>query len=177
MTEKLKVINLFAGPGAGKSTTRAGLFHLMKSRGGNVEEVTEYAKDVTWDETQILLSDQLFMLANQNRRLTRLRNKVEVAISDSPLMLTINYVSHDYLPENFKNLTMELWNTYDNYNFFIQRSKTYNPIGRNQTEEEAKSIDTNILAMLNDYYIPFVPVKGDIEAPKVIYEAFLRMIG
>jgi len=29
----MKVINLFAGPGAGKSTTAAGLFYYMKKLG------------------------------------------------------------------------------------------------------------------------------------------------
>lgn len=172
MTEKLKVINLFAGPGAGKSTARAGLFALMKNRGENVEEVTEYAKDVTWDETQVLLSDQLYMLANQNRRLTRLRNKVDLAISDSPLLLTINYVPHDYLPVNFKNLTMELWNTYENFNVFIERVKPYNPIGRNQTEDEARKIDDNIKKMLVDYKIGFLTVPGDSNAPDLIYHMY-----
>ena len=40
----MKVINLFAGPGAGKSTTAAGLFHLMKIAGMNVELVTEFSR-------------------------------------------------------------------------------------------------------------------------------------
>jgi tRNA uridine 5-carbamoylmethylation protein Kti12 len=173
--EKLKVINLFAGPGAGKSTTRAGLFHKMKSEGMNVEEVTEYAKDITWDETQVLLSDQLFMLANQNRRLTRLRSKVDLAISDSPLMLTINYVPHNYLPENFKKLTMELWDTYHNFNFFIEREKKYNPIGRNQTEEEARQIDENILKMLKEYKVPFLRIKGDHTAVQAIYDQYMGL--
>lgn len=173
----LKVINLFAGPGAGKSTTRAGLFYLMKSEGDNVEEVTEYAKDVTWDETQVLLSDQLFVLANQNRRLTRLQNKVETAISDSPILLSINYVTPDYLPGHFKGLTMELWNTYENHNFFIERHKKYNPVGRNQTEAEAIQIDKNIKEMLTDYDIPFSVVKGDTNAPQRIYSIYKSTIG
>ena len=46
----MKVINLFGGPGCGKSTTAADLFARMKLRGLSVELVTEYAKDVVWDE-------------------------------------------------------------------------------------------------------------------------------
>jgi hypothetical protein len=175
-SDKLKVINLFAGPGAGKSTTRAGLYNIMKTMDLNVEEVTEYAKDVTWDETQVLLADQLFVLANQNRRLTRLRNKVDVAISDSPLLLTINYVSADYLPTHFRKMALELWDTYSNFNFFIERTKKYNPIGRNQTEEEAREIDENIKAMLNSQDIPFVSVKGDPHAPRAIFEIYNDLI-
>lgn len=166
---KLKVINLFAGPGAGKSTIRAGLFHNMKRDNLNCEEVTEYAKDVTWDESQPVLSDQLFVLANQQRRLFRLQNKVEWAISDSPLLLSIHYVTPDYLPKTFRDLTFELWETYENVNFFVERCKPYNPIGRNQDEAEAREIDRKIRMMLDQHSIPYVPVKGDRDAADNIY--------
>lgn len=166
----MKVINLFSGPGAGKSTMRAGIFHHLKSDGLNVEEVTEYAKDITWEGTQILLADQLFVLANQNRRLERLRNKVTMAISDSPLLLSINYVNPTYLPLHFQNLAFELWNTYDNVNFFINRTKDYNPSGRNQTEDEAKQIDLDIKNMLIRLDVPFVEVTGDSNGLKFILD-------
>lgn len=166
----MKVINLISGPGAGKSTTRAGIFHKMKTAGMNVEEVTEYAKDVTWDETQVLLADQLFVLANQNRRLTRLQDKVQYAISDSPLLLAINYVNPNYLPKYFKDLTLELWDTYDNINFFINRKKAYNPVGRNQTEAEARKIDEDIKEMLKKYNIPFIEIDGDSNAVDTILQ-------
>lgn len=166
---KLKVINLFAGPGAGKSTTRAGLFYLMKSNKVNCEEVTEYAKDVTWEENYNQLSDQLFVLANQNRRLDRLKDKVEWVVSDSPILLSIHYALPDYLPHTFKSLAFDLWQTYDNHNFFINRVKTYSPIGRSQTEDEAKEIDRKIKSMLSLHNIEFTEVDGNLEAPKVIY--------
>ncbi len=172
---KLKVINLFAGPGAGKSTTRAGLFNLMKLAGINTEEVTEFAKDVTWDENQTLLADQLFVLANQNRRLFRLANKVEWAVSDSPILLSINYKTPEYLPKTFADLVFELWATYDNYNFFIERSKPYNPIGRNQTAEEAAEIDRKIVNMLDEHSIKYMTVKGGPEADRAIFSMVFGM--
>ena len=45
-----KVINLFGNPGSGKSTVAAYLFSELKSRGLEVELVTETAKDLVWDE-------------------------------------------------------------------------------------------------------------------------------
>lgn len=170
MSDKLKVINLFAGPGAGKSTIRAGLFYLLKSNQKITEEVTEYAKDVTWEENFTLLSDQLFVLANQNRRLDRLRGKVDWVVSDSPILLSIHYATPDYLPSTFKNLAFELWDTYDNFNFFIQRNNPYSSVGRSQTEEEAKKIDNDILEMLNKHGIRYMEVLGGNSAPGTIYE-------
>jgi hypothetical protein len=54
----MKVINLWAGPGAGKSTTAAGLF-LMKLTGRRVELVTEYAKEVVYDQDPTRIKNQL----------------------------------------------------------------------------------------------------------------------
>lgn len=164
MTSKLKVINMFGGPGCSKSTTRAHLFSLLKQARVNVEEVTEYAKDVTWDENQALLSDQLFVLANQNRRLHRLQNKVEWAVSDSPLLLSIHYVTPNYLPVTFSNLVYELWDTYENINYRIRRVKPYSRIGRSQTFDEAKKIDEDIQCMLDSKGIPYTDIDGDTDA-------------
>jgi adenylylsulfate kinase-like enzyme len=44
--EKLHVINLFGGPGTGKSTLAAALFTDLKMKGINAELVTEFAKDL-----------------------------------------------------------------------------------------------------------------------------------
>lgn len=41
IAEKLKVINLIAGPGAGKSTTAAGVFSRLKFNDINCELVTD----------------------------------------------------------------------------------------------------------------------------------------
>lgn len=174
MSSRLKVINLLGGPGSGKSTTRAGLFNLMKVNDINCEEVTEYAKDVTWDESQPMLSDQLFVLANQQRRLFRLQNKVEWAISDSPLLLSIHYVTPEYLPKSFSNLVFELWESYENFNFFIERRKRYNPVGRNQSEMEAVEIDKNIRRMLEENGIPYTSIEGNPDSSKQIFDHLLK---
>lgn len=157
----MKVINLWAGPGAGKSTTRAMLFAKMKLAGLNVEEVTEYAKDLTWENNISLLGDQLLILANQNRKLERLRGKVEFVVSDAPILLSMQYASNNFLPKTFQSLMMELWDTYDNINFFVERVKPYSPVGRNQTEDEAKKIDTEIKDLLRENNISFRRVIGD----------------
>lgn len=164
---KLKVINLFAGPGAGKSTVRAELFALMKKAGMNVEEVTEYAKDVTWEENQVLLSDQLFVLANQNRRLERLRGKVEWVVSDSPLLLGVHYSLPNYLPEHFEALAWEVWNTYENYNFFVNRGDSYSTVGRTQTLKEAIEIDIGIHSLLVDNEVPNFTVQRNTAATRI----------
>ena len=45
------VINLFGGPGCGKSTIAALLFGKLKQNGINCEMALEYAKDKVWEES------------------------------------------------------------------------------------------------------------------------------
>lgn len=155
----MKVINLFGGPGAGKSTTAAGLFFRMKNFGLNVELVTEYAKDLTWEDRQKLLGDdQLYVFAKQQRRLNRLKGKVDYVVTDSPLLLGLAYCKTTD-PNHLPNLIKEVFDQYDNYNFFINRgNKPYQPIGRNQTSQEAQLLDKHILSTLDQEGVEFVEV-------------------
>lgn len=167
----MKIINLWAGPGAGKSTTASGLFFLMKQKGLNVELVSEYAKELTWDKRFNVLSDQLYVTAKQNRRLSRLSDYgLDFVVTDSPLLLGIEYAPPNYLNNKFESMLYELWDQYDNLNFFLERHKPYNPIGRNQSEEQARQIDKNILELLDNLKIEYHNILSDVNAPYNILE-------
>jgi len=167
----MKIINLYGGPGTGKSTTAAGLFHLMKLESIECELVTEYAKDLVWSERHLMFSEQDYISAKQNHRLRRLYNKVDFAITDSPLILGFFYIS-DSFPgkDHFCNFVREMFNSYDNINIFLERVKKYNSNGRNQTEEEAKAIDDRIKEFLVTNNLDFYSVPADKYAPGTILE-------
>lgn len=149
----LKVINIFGGPGTGKSTTAAYIFHDMKCSGKNVELVTEYAKDMVWEGRGNILADQLYMAAKQNRKLERLVDQgLEMAITDSPLILGALYQPPGYY-SLFEPFLVEVFNSYKNFNIYLKRSTEYNPLGRNQTLEEAVIIDEQNLALLEKHNI------------------------
>lgn len=153
MKQNLKVVNIFGGPGTGKSTTAAYLFHELKCHGSNAELVTEYAKDMVWEGRHNVLSDQLYMMAKQNRKLNRLvEHGLDVAITDSPLILGALYQPDDYYA-SFESLLVEVFKSYDNFNIYLQRSTVYNSLGRNQTEDEARAIDEANLKLLANYDI------------------------
>ncbi len=166
------IINLLGQPGASKSTTAAGLFFQMKHNGYNVELVTELAKDITWEGHNNLLDDQLYLLANQNRRLERLRGKVQYIITDSPILLGLAYIKPEH-PDSLKRLILDIFNSYYNINFFIERVKPYVQIGRNQTEEEAAQISDKILGILYDNKISYSKIKGDRSAPLTILDELI----
>lgn len=153
-----KVINLFAGPGAGKSTLAAGLFYKLKINGYNAELALEYAKDLTWEERHSTLKNQFYVIGKQFHRITRLLNKVDFIITDSPILLGLFYGAEE--PPSFKQYVLDCFNSLDNQNFFINRFKKYNPLGRNQTEEEAEIIDSAVLNLLMTNEQPFLHIAG-----------------
>jgi len=177
---RLRVINLWGGPGCGKSTTAAGLFNLMKNRGHKVELVTEYAKDLTYDRDQGGLADQLSILAQQNRRLSRLRGQVEWAITDSPLPLSLVYLKDEALAVPLCDLAYRLMAADEHYHVKVRRVKPYQRFGRSQSEQEAQLLDAAIYAMLGAYVrappcAAWSDVDGDAHAPYNIYDSFVLL--
>lgn len=171
-------INLFGGPGAGKSTTAAGLFFLMKNAGMKVELVTEYAKDMVWAGRHKELDDQLYILAKQHHRLHVLREKVDYVITDSPLLLSSIYAKEYALdmPNSFHELVANLFLRYENRSVVITRTKPYHEYGRNQTEDEAKALDNRIASMLFSMgeMQKCLHVMGDSDAPHIIFSWLTR---
>jgi len=161
-------INLFGGPGTGKSTTASGLFNKMKKAGYKVELVTEYAKDLVYSKSFFRLKDQLYILAKQHHPLFKLESQVDFVIIDSPLLLSIVYSQDsDHLPKSlFDQLVMEMFNSYKNINFYLERGESeFQEFGRVHNLKESIQIDKEILKVLNLPGIPFfaVPVYENSE--------------
>lgn len=169
-----KIINLYAGPGAGKSTLCAYLFAELKLRGINCEMALEYAKDKVWEGSEMALKNQPYIFGEQLQRIMRLNDKVDVIITDSPLLLSTIYDKTNSV--NFKNFVYEEYSKFNNYDYFISRTKLYNPIGREQTEKEAMIIDTNIKNMLKFFNINYISVTGDREGAKTLLEEVIKDI-
>lgn len=146
-----KVVSLVAGPGAGKSTTAAGIFHQMKlAQTYKVELVTEIIKDAVYDENQGMLNDQLLLTATQNHALHRLVGKVDFVISDACLLNGIVYNRFYNTPSVLDNLILHLFREYDNTVVMLPRKAKYEGYGRSQTEEEAKQLDKIFIEVLNE---------------------------
>lgn len=161
-----QVINLWAGPGAGKSTTAAGLFFEMKSEGYKCELVTEYAKELCYEDRLRLpnynpVPTAQAMLDEQYRRQWRLKNKVDFIITDSPLLLSAIYSTDNNVIQSAHARFKE----FDNINFYIRRVKPYAEYGRVQSEDEARELDKRIFQFLMDTKIWQHMVLGNKEAP------------
>lgn len=140
-----KVINLFAGPGAGKSTMAAGLFFKMKSADYKVELVTEYAKELVYDGAHRMLDCQMHVCNEQNKRQRRLVGKVDWIITDSPLLLATVHGKYDLDAVAF---AYENFGLYDNINVFVNRVKPYRTYGRRNSEASARAVDDKLRKVL-----------------------------
>lgn len=156
----MTIINLFGGPGCGKSTIAAGLFYKLKCLGKiDCELVTEVAKDIIWDGNFELLQNQSYVFGNQYHRLWRLRNKVDLVITDSPTLLC-----HIYDKEESKMLLdniIEKWDNFDNYSFYIERSpEFFIENGRNYDLSESLEKDKQIKSLLDNNFIVYYNIYG-----------------
>lgn len=166
------IVNIFGGPGSGKSTVASGLHYKLKMAHYSAELTGEYAKDLTYENRQdVLASDQLIVFANQHRRLRRLIDKVDIIISDSPVLLSAVYYDigiddGTYDRSLFKLFVEKTFAGYENVNFFLERNEalTYQSEGRNQALEEATSIDTKIKFVLDFFDVKYQTVKVNGES-------------
>lgn len=158
------VVNLFGGPGVGKSTTAAWLFSKLKEEKTNCELVREYVKDWAWEERKISPLNQLHFLGEQSYRESLLYGRVDVVITDSPIMLCSFYQQHytdqDYLLNPALDFMRHANSTHDvSYlNIVLKRTKPYFAKGRYETEEQAKNIDVELVKWFNKNNITYVNI-------------------
>jgi len=169
------LVNLFAGPGTDKSSTMAGVFSELKWRGVNCEMGPEFAKEKVWEESLAVLGDQIYVFGKQLHTLYRLVDKVDVIITDSPLLLSLIYGEHEGV--NFENLVHEVHCRFRSYNIFLKRHKKYNPSGRLQTEKEAIEIDLKIKNLLVKHVVGFSEIDSGPQSINIIANNVVSLIG
>lgn len=170
------VINLFGVPGAGKSTGAAYIFSQLKMKGVNAELITEFAKDKVWENNEEVFKNQAYLFGKQSYKMSRCRDKVECIITDSPLPLSIFYNDDEVLGEDFNKTVMNIFNSYNNLNYLLLRTKPYNPIGRHQSEEESDKLKAPMVSLLNDRNITYTETTGDIEGYQQIIDEAIKIL-
>lgn len=141
------VVNIFGGPGSGKSTFASALYDLFKVMDYDVELALEFAKDLVMEGRLDALKMQPYVFGEQYLRIKRLEGKATVVITDSPLLLSAIYGKD--LPPSFAKSVIDLSAKFNNYNIFICRGdQEYRRFGRIHTEAEARAIDNEIWDLL-----------------------------
>lgn len=157
------VVNIFAGPGAGKTTAAWEIAAMLKKKGIDTEYVPEYAKELVWDESDAIkgtLENQRAIYNEQKHRVDRLLGKVDVVVTDSPAILSVIYALDELNPAEelkvFREQIIQDFAGYRNFNLFIERNPDlYQQSGRIHTLEQAKVIDEQVKTLLKDNGIYF----------------------
>lgn len=165
-----KVINLYGGPGTGKSTIAAGVFYSLKMRHTSCELVREFAKDLVWEGRTEMLNRQLYIFAKQHKRLQDLDGKVDVVITDAPLLMAIVYGAAQ--PDSYHDLVHAYTSHFDNIHIDLNRVKPYSTAGRTQTEAEALALDADIGQVLWDYGENWETMDADYDAVRRIVSIY-----
>lgn len=157
------VINAFAGPGAGKTTSCLEVAEKLKKQGFVTEYVQEYAKELVYDNNLIMLDGhyehQFDILKEQVKRINRLYGKVDFILTDSPVLLNNTYLNedkgtNDYVTycENVK----KIYTLYNNFNYFVERDKSaFEKEGRIHNLEQSIVIDDELKNTLHNNQIDF----------------------
>lgn len=116
---KTVVINLFGEPSAGKSTCAMDITAKLKRNGIIAEYISEFAKDKVWENDSEVFRHQEYIFGKQSFKMGRVKDKVQVMVVDSPLILSAVY--DKALGKNFRATVLDIFNSYNNKNYFLVR--------------------------------------------------------
>lgn len=173
MKKESKIVNLFGGPSAGKSSIAAGLLHELKKRHISCDAPYEFPKVLAWDNNNEAIKDQLYVISNQHRGIVKSYGKVKYVIVDSPILLSLVYKNYyakgddDYpsclYGKEFDDMILSVHRYYDNLNIVLVRSshEVHNNDERYQDLEQSIDIDNRIREVLNKNGIRYIEISVD----------------
>ncbi|NJO64448.1 MAG: AAA family ATPase [Richelia sp. RM2_1_2] len=181
----MKVVNLFGGPGCGKTGVGWSVAGELKRLGYKIEFVPEYVKDIVYDDTSDKtmnegfssgrLSDQQHIFSEQHRRLKRVSNKVDIVITDGPLFNSIVYSGKGEDNKHFHSLVMHEFNKYDNLNYLLKRSTIYKQEGRYQDEAGAIAVDEEVSRCFHYFKLKHKNIDLPVAIHQIIADLYPRL--
>jgi deoxyadenosine/deoxycytidine kinase len=162
---KGNVINIYGGPGVGKSTLAAQIYTELKKRHINIEYIPEFPKELVYEERLLTLKDQIYVFAHQHHKIWTAAKHNQLIVTDSPIVLSTVY--NPETSSNFRALIFEMHHKFTNLNIILKRNpETHTPIGRIHSLTESISIDRRIRDVLIDEGIDFAefdPVNDNLQ--------------
>ena len=155
------LVNLAGAPSVGKSSIAAKLFAKLKDMGKECELATEYCKGWVWDKREITHYSQLYFFGKQSYAESHLFNKVDFIISDSPTFLSGYYNEHNNHDTSLNEACKGFYKKAEEdgikvFNFFLPRTRPYNPLGRFQSEEQSDAIAIELREWLDREGYPYI---------------------
>lgn len=171
----MKVINFFGAPGVGKSTLAMLVTAMLKRAMVDAEVSLEFVKEYIHTGSENLLAYQNYIFAQQERQLRILLDskECEFAVTDAPLIHSAFYAPSNY-PVYFKDLVFEIFNSYDNVNFLINRNHPYSFNGRIHSEEKSNIISRRLPAFLMNHNIPYIEINSDDDIESLVFDIIMK---
>ena len=154
-------VNVFGGPGSGKSTMAYAVAAELKARGYTAECVGEVVKDCIYDaargdqEAARLLDgsveSQEELYRRQSARERRLDGLVQFVVADSPAIMGLAYLAPDADEDRAARLAalaQDEFEAQESVNVIVAREGAYDPRARIHAEDEAERIDADVLALV-----------------------------
>lgn len=140
------IVNLFGGPGSGKTTLSLDICSYFKKKNVNTELVREYVKEWAYEGRKFGKYDQFYFLGKQAKKESMLYGKVDLVVTDSPLLIAGFYAEFindlRFVTDAALGFMKEAEKEGHIYlNFFLPRRTIYEANGRFQNEDDAKKID------------------------------------
>lgn len=166
----MKVINFFGSSGSGKSTHSLALTAALKQNGTRAEYVDEYAKYLVYSQHKRMLMDQFKVFAEQRHKLDILRDhNVQYAVVDSPLLLGVLYGSKfGSITPSLTNTILEEFNTFENINFFVNRTVPFDTVGRNESMEESDKDSEYLRELLSTLNVKYVDIDTNTSIDEIL---------
>ncbi|MFR8831620.1 MAG: AAA family ATPase, partial [Eggerthella lenta] len=149
-------VNVFGGPGSGKSTMAYAVAAELKARGYTAECVGEVVKDCIYDaargdqEAARLLDgsveSQEELYRRQSARERRLDGLVQFVVADSPAIMGLAYLAPDADEDRAARLAalaQDEFEAQESVNVIVAREGAYDPRARIHAEDEAERIDAD----------------------------------
>ena len=169
------VINIVAGPGAGKSTISALVFAELKMQGEVAEYVQEFAKTLVWTGQFEALNDQYYVTRKQKELLESIKGHVKYIITDGSLLHGLFY--NRFNESNTSNIDkteqyiLKSFKSFNNFTIFLDRGQIkYEHAGRTQNEKEARAIDSTLKMLLDKNDISYHLFPSDTTKIKEIID-------
>lgn len=147
------VVNLYAGPGSGKTTLAHAVTAHLKMMGGPlvVEYVGEYAKRLVFEDRRAAMSNQILILGRQFQELGNLYGKADIVVTDGPMLHGLIYGDYLKFPDVFFDLAVWCDRQFQTMNVFVERinSTPFEQVGRLEDYDKSREIDGRIMDMLH----------------------------
>lgn len=155
-------VNLFGGPGVGKSTLAAQIFARLKREGADIELVQERFKRYVYEGRTIDPWDYVLTFGRQfDAEYHILKAGVQRIVTDSPLLLQCIYAQHQgcRVHRELRTISRRFDEDFPALNIYVRRQFDYEEAGRYEGKEQAIEMDKLVEEILDGQDIAYTSIR------------------